>query len=215
MNICFHGIGTPQRTLEEGEAPYWIDLDTYRRVLDVVAEDERVRITFDDGNITDLQHGLPELVERNLRATFFVLADRLDTPGSLGRSDLTELTEAGMRIGTHGAAHVPWRGLSPAKRHDELVRARVAIAEALGDRVTEAALPLGRYDRALLGHLRAAGYERVHTSDRTWADERAWLQPRFSIRSHDTAESVRTTMLGMSRAARLKRTGVIALKRLR
>ena len=65
-----------------------------------------------------------------------------------------------------------------------------------GTPVTEAALPLGRYDRDLLAHLRALGYTAVHTSDRRWAREGDWLQPRFSVRDGDTADSVRRAMLG-------------------
>jgi hypothetical protein len=36
------------------------------------------------------------------------------------------------------------------------------------------------------------GYRRVYTSDRRAANPDAWIQPRFSIRSEDTAESFRT-----------------------
>ena len=72
----------------------------------------------------------------------------------------------------------------------------------IGAPVTEAALPLGRYDRRLLGHLRRLGYTAVHTSDRRWARDGAWIQPRFSVVGSDTAGSVRATMLGRQPAAR-------------
>ena len=29
LNLCFHGIGTPQRPLEPGEDAYWISECTY------------------------------------------------------------------------------------------------------------------------------------------------------------------------------------------
>lgn len=195
VNVCFHGIGVPARELEEGEAAYWIDEDTYLRVLDVLATRSDVRISFDDSNASDLEIGLPALRERGLTATFFALAGRLDHGGSLGPADLRELVAHGMTIGSHGMDHVPWRGLAPAAVRRELCDARAALADAAGVNVDEAALPLGRYDRATLGHLRRLGYSAVHTSDRRPARVGAWVQPRFSVRAGDTAETVAAQML--------------------
>lgn len=214
--MCFHGIGWPGRVLERGEAPYWISEEVFLDILDVLAADPRVRISFDDGNASDVELGLPGLLERGLKATFFVLAGRLDRPGSLSSSAVRELTEHGMRIGTHGMDHRPWRGLDAGSRRRELEEARRVLREVSGAAVTEAALPLGRYDRDLLGHLRTLGYTAVHTSDRRWAREGAWLQPRFSVRDGDTADSVRRTMLGQqSPGRRAERALVGTVKRWR
>ncbi|QSR32550.1 glycosyl transferase family 2 [Nocardioides sp. S5] len=195
INVCFHGIGTPARSLEPGEAPYWVAHDVFLEILDVLAEEPQVHISFDDGNASDVQLGLPALVERDLRATFFVLAGRLDRPGSLSDADVKSLATAGMAIGTHGMDHRPWRGLDPGGRRRELEHARRVLADVVGRPVDEAALPLGRYDRELLDRLRRLRYTAVHTSDRRWAQEGDWLQPRFSVRDGDTADSVRSGML--------------------
>jgi peptidoglycan/xylan/chitin deacetylase (PgdA/CDA1 family) len=191
INVCFHGIGTPGRELEPGEAPYWISVDTYHRVLDDLAGWPTVRISFDDGNASDVEIGLPGLLARGLVADFFVLAGRLGQPGSLDEPAVKELVAAGMTVGTHGMNHIPWRGLDPATTRAELVDARARIAAVTGTPVDAAACPLGRYDRRLLGDLRRFGYRRVYTSDRRAADPNAWLQPRFSIRAEDTPESFR------------------------
>jgi peptidoglycan/xylan/chitin deacetylase (PgdA/CDA1 family) len=216
VNVCFHGIGTPGRQLEPGEAPYWVSHEVFLAILDVLAEDPRVRISFDDGNASDLRLGLPALVERGMGATFFVLAGRLNRPGSLSTEDVQALAEAGMAVGTHGMDHRPWRGLDAGNRRRELEEARRVLAELVGKPVTEAALPLGRYDRELLGFLRELGYTAVHTSDRRWAQDGAWLQPRFSVRDGDTADSVRLDMLGrQSPGRRAERALVGAVKRWR
>ncbi len=216
VNVCFHGIGTPRRELEDGEARYWIPADRYLEILDVLTGDDRVRISFDDGNVSDIEDGLPGLVDRGLDATFFVLAGRLDQPGSLSSDDVRSLVAAGMRIGSHGMAHQPWRGLEDGERHRELVEARDRLRSVSGRPVEEAALPLGRYDRRLLGELRRLGYRAVHTSDRRWARSSAWLQPRFSVHADDTAESVRRQVLATPPwPRRLARAAVCTAKRWR
>ena len=203
INVCFHGIGTPGRELEAGEAPYWITVDTFRRVLDDLASwPAPVRVSFDDGNASDVEIGLPGLLARGLTAEFFVLAGRLGAPGSLDEPGVKELVAAGMPVGTHGMNHIPWRGLDAATTRAELVDARARIAAVTGTPVDAAACPLGRYDRSLLGDLRRLGYRRVYTSDRRAADPNAWLQPRFSIRAEDTAASFRAQATAVPPLAR-------------
>ena len=194
-NLCFHGVGTPGRDLEPGEADYWVGRDAFLGILDELAGRPSVRISFDDGNASDVEIALPALVERGMTATFFVLAGRFDGPGSLARDHVRELGDAGMRIGTHGMHHRSWRGMSPAESHVELVEARGAIAEVAGMSIDEAALPLGMYDRRVLSALRRNGYRRVFTSDRSRASESAWLSARHSVVSTDTADSVRGVLL--------------------
>ena len=77
------------------------------------------------------------------------------------------------------------------------------IADAIGHPVDEAAVPLGAYDRRLLAELRRLGYRKVHTSDRRLASDEAWLQPRFSVVSTDTAETLETELLRPSSQAKL------------
>ncbi|GAA4710823.1 polysaccharide deacetylase family protein [Nocardioides conyzicola] len=202
VNLCFHGIGVPDRTLEPGEAPYWISADLFHAVLDEVVGRDDVRLSFDDSNASDVEIGLPGLLDRGLRATFFVLAGRFGSRGSLDHDQVRLLAESGMEIGSHGMDHVPWRGLDDARRRRELVDARDRIGSVVGRAVDEAALPLGRYDRALLRELRDLGYTKVHTSDRAQARENAWLQPRFSLVGTDTVASVRTDALGRQPARR-------------
>jgi peptidoglycan/xylan/chitin deacetylase (PgdA/CDA1 family) len=216
VNVCFHGIGTPGRELEPGEASYWVGEDQFRSILDEIAGWPAIRISFDDGNDSDVRIGLPALRERGLTATFFPLAGRLGAAGSLTADDVGEIASHGMIIGTHGMAHRNWRGMDEATREVEFVTARQQLASAAGTPVTEAACPLGRYDRRVLAALRELGYQHVYTSDRRVATAGAWLQPRFSVRSEDTAESLRQLILGRpSLARRLRQSAARIRQRLR
>lgn len=216
INICFHGIGTPQRELEPGEDRYWIGADLFHAVLDEVRAWPSVRISFDDGNTSDVRIGLPALLERDLTADFFVLAARLDAAGSLDEEAVRELRRNGMGIGSHGMWHRPWRGMDRATAHQELVVARERLTAVAGAAVDTAACPLGRYDRELLGAMKKLGYRRVFTSDRRPARAGAWLQPRYSVRRDDTPESLRAEALaGPGVLSRLRLEAVGVAKRLR
>jgi peptidoglycan/xylan/chitin deacetylase (PgdA/CDA1 family) len=143
-----------------------------------VADRPDVVITFDDGNRSDLEIGVPALRARGLSATFFVVAGRLGTPGFLSGEDVRTLLAEGMAVGCHGMRHRPWRGLDDAALEEELVTAKAQIESAAGGPVTLAACPFGAYDRRSLRALRRAGYERVYTSDRGPARPEEWLQAR-------------------------------------
>lgn len=210
-HICFHGIGTCTKEREPGEARYWMAEETFFRVLDAVVDEPNVRLSFDDGNRSDVDVALPALEDRGMDATFFALAGRLDDAASLSATDLKDLRARGMRIGNHGWSHAPWRRLSDDDAQRELVDARRALEEAAEVRITEAAFPLGRYDRRLLAQLRPLNYTTVYSSDRFPARRSAWLQARYSVTSEDTAESVRAIVLrppGLHEARNLLASGV-------
>jgi len=216
INFCFHGVGAPRRELEPGEDLYWVGPDQFLRLLDELVTWPASRLSFDDGNASDVETALPALIERGLTADFFVLAARLGMPGSLDEEAVRELRRHGMGIGTHGMSHRSWRGLDAATRTLELVAARERLSEVVNAPVDAAACPLGRYDRRLLAELRRLRYNRVFTSDRRPARPGAWLQPRYSARQPDTAHSLRAEVLTQPRLARrLRRSAVGLAKRLR
>ena len=191
INVCFHGIGICAKEREEGESRYWVPRQAFWEILDEAVGRPNVRLSFDDGNRSDIDLALPALRDRGLRATFFALAGRLDDPASLSPADLKDLRAAGMGIGNHGWRHVPWRGLSDEDAWRELHEARDALAEVSEGSVDEAALPLGRYDRGLLKRLKSADYQTIYTSDRFPARPTSWFQARYSVTASDTAESLR------------------------
>jgi peptidoglycan/xylan/chitin deacetylase (PgdA/CDA1 family) len=216
VNLCFHGVGEPERELEPGEDVYWIGADLFDDVLDIAAAHGDIGLSFDDGNDSDHRIGLPALQARGLSASFFPIAQRIDIEGSMGTAQLRELVDAGMSVGTHGMRHQSWKGLSDNDLREELVTARAAISRAAGVQILQAACPLGRYDRRVLSKLHRLGYSRVFTSDRARARNGSWLQPRFSIRHDDTPDSVRR-LLGDTPALadRVKSSARITVKRLR
>lgn len=183
--INFHGIGEPDRPVPEDERPYWISEARYDSILDRIAHERarrRYLITFDDGNMSDVEIGLPGLRRRGLTATFFVLAGMFSERGFLDTASVKTLAREGMGVGTHGLHHPAWPECDDARLDAELDESRVILGDLTGIPVTEAAIPFGRYDKRVIDALRRRPFRHVYTSDRGLARSRAWLQPRTSIR---------------------------------
>lgn len=217
VNLTFHGIGTPSRPLDPGEGRTWVSVAQFETALDeVVDRRDDVRITFDDGNASDVEIALPRLAHRGLTASFFVLAGRIGEPGRLDTSDVHELIGAGMSVGSHGWAHRDWRTLTQAEAVEEFEVAPRVLSDITGRRVSEAAIPFGSYDRHVLRHLRRAGVMRVFSSDGGVARRSTWLQPRTSLHCDASATSVRAVVNGTEPAWRRgRRQAVRTVKRFR
>lgn len=196
INLTLHGVGQPPPHIaaDDEEREVWVTPATLRRVLERARLHPHVTVTLDDGNASDFAIALPLLVELGLSAEFFVCAGRLDAPGYLALAEIREMDEAGMKIGSHGMDHVPWRRLSDAQLRREIVDARNVLEDGLGHPITRAACPFGAYDRRSLETLREAGFERVYTSDGGVANPREWLQPRNTIKSGHSIEQLEELM---------------------
>lgn len=214
--LNFHGLGAPGRALEAGEAPYWVSADFFAEALalaDRLSDRVETTITFDDGNASDIEIAAPLLARAHRKATFFVLADRIGAAGSLEAVALRQLAGEGHQIGSHGAAHVDWRALDAAGQMREWREARATIAEALGQKITEAAIPFGRYNAAVIRGLKREGYDCAWSSDGgAWTPGR-FLRPRTSPRKDMTLETLEATLLGHEPSrARWRRRLAMAVK---
>jgi peptidoglycan/xylan/chitin deacetylase (PgdA/CDA1 family) len=191
LNFTFHGIGDPPIAIGDAERDVWLSEPDFDAALGAIRHlPTRSTVSFDDGNASDLRVALPALLEHCMKATFFVVADRLGEPGYLGAGDLRSLREAGMTIGLHGMRHQRWRGLSDAELDQEITGARQMLEDAAGAPLDAAACPFGAYDRRVLSRLRDAGFRAVFTSDGGWAQSTAWLQARNTLRAGDGAPAV-------------------------
>jgi peptidoglycan/xylan/chitin deacetylase (PgdA/CDA1 family) len=181
--LTVHGVGPASRPLDPGEDRTWITVEQFEQVLDAVVGRSDVQLTFDDGNASDVEIGLPRLLERGLSAEFFVLAGRLGEPGRLNAGDVRQLHEAGMRVSSHGWAHRDWRRIDPSLHSQEFHDSRQVLTELTGRTVSRVSIPFGSYDRHVLRHLRRTGITCAYTSDGGRARADSWLQPRTSLRA--------------------------------
>lgn len=217
IGLNFHGIGTPARALEPGEAPYWVSEAQFTAILDRVTqspEPGRYVITFDDGNLSDYTIALPALTARGLTARFFMLTGRLGTEGSLTAAQLRDMRAAGMEIGSHGIGHVPWTSLDDAALAEEVTHSKAVLEEVCGAVVVEAGIPFGRYDARVLRALRRAGYAIAWSSDAGMLNATAFLRARTSLRGDMTDAEIARVLTGyLAPARRLRRALGMAKRR--
>lgn len=185
--LTIHGVGSPPPQALHGE--YWLSLEYFNRLVDLVARCPNVVLTVDDGNSSDTGIILPALLHRHLKAIFFVCSGLLAHPMHLGRQQLRELVGHGMPIGSHGINHISWRHLAPAQLAAQVAGSRAHLEEACGIPVKSAACPFGAYDRHVLQALRKAGYHHVYTSDGGAAGS-GWIRARNTITGHTDLNDV-------------------------
>ena len=211
--LLFHGIGEPHPLVDWEEMPFWLSRAFLTRLLDDVLELQKsqeinVRITFDDGNASDVHLALPELLRRGLSAEFFICAGRVGKKCYLDQSMINELLAEGMRIGSHGMDHRNWRTLNSVELDVEIVDARRQLEDLTQRPVTKVAIPFGLYDRRVLRRLHRESLECIYTCDRGITQSIAKTKPRESL-SADMQEEDLISKL-MSPPVRLRTRRVIA-----
>ena len=121
-----------------------------------------VAISFDDGDLGQFDSAFPELCQRHMTATFFVVTSWVGQPGYVEWSQLRTMREAGMSIQSHSHTHPFFSTLSPTEVADELGRSKALLDEHLGQDTDTVSLPNGDFPRAgNLAWLHEAGYRLV------------------------------------------------------
>jgi peptidoglycan/xylan/chitin deacetylase (PgdA/CDA1 family) len=135
-------------------------------------------LTFDDGPHPGATAALLELLRAHgVRASFFVLTNRLDEHGSIVR----EAAAAGHRIGLHGDRHEKLVRLPSERAARRLSDARRRLEDELQAPVALYRPPHGGVSLSLLRAARRAGLEVALWSHdpRDWAGEEFLLAPRL------------------------------------
>lgn len=182
--LMYHELELPGRNpvqSEPGYVRYILPIETFRNQMQWLKNSgfrglsvsEAIRhpqqpsvcVTFDDGCETDLIAAAPVLREFGFRATFYMTAGFLGTPGYLKAGQVRELDALGFEIGCHSMTHPYLSDLSDADLGREIVDAKLQIEQMLGHTIEHFSCPGGRYDRRTLETSRRAGFRTVANSE--------------------------------------------------
>jgi peptidoglycan/xylan/chitin deacetylase (PgdA/CDA1 family) len=182
--LMYHEIELPGRPLCQsapGYVRYILPLETFRsqmawiknsgwRGLNVsealrYPAETSVCITFDDGCETDLIAAAPALREFGFKATFYLTAGFLGTPGYLSASQVRDLDAQGFQIGCHSMTHSYLSDLSEPELKREVVDAKLQIEKIVGHPIEHFSCPGGRYDQRAIQMARRAGFATVANSE--------------------------------------------------
>jgi peptidoglycan/xylan/chitin deacetylase (PgdA/CDA1 family) len=217
--VNFHGLGPIPEHVGIDESYFWcVDVGLFSALFDsIVAMQARnslpVRITFDDGNISDHAIALPLLIERGLTAEFFVWAGRIGADHYVDAGQMAEMLSAGMSIGSHGWNHVNWRRADAATLDQEIDTAKSRIEAEIGQPIDSVAIPFGSYDRRVVSRL--GGFSTIYNSDGGLTRAGARHMARNSYTRNWSAQSIANLAGSQSAAQQLKRDLFGMIKRLR
>ncbi len=117
-----------------------------------------VLLSFDDSQVSQITEGLPQLQQRQLTATFFVMTVVLGKPGWMSPRDLRRLRDAGMTVAAHTWDHHRADRYTGADWSVQLDQPRELLERLLRTPVEHFAYPYGAWSTADFPHLRHAGY---------------------------------------------------------
>lgn len=169
-----------------------------------------VAITFDDSMESFYNNAVPVLLRLNIPATVFAVADALGTrpvwgdqyylPGErvMSATQLQSLPDV-ISIGSHTLTHVSLVTLEPEVARVEITESRQRLENILQRSVTLFSFPHGHFNDVLVHQCREAGYERVFTTEPSWASADNFVVGRVSVDPWDWPIEFRLKMIGAYR----------------
>lgn len=170
------------RSIDAADRPYAVSVAAFEEQLDILdrrgltvadpaalpgglERDDRIVLTFDDGHASHHRHALPRLLERGLRAAFFVTSDFIQNrPGFCSWSEVRELSEQGMVVGSHGRTHRFLDDLTAEEARAELRDSKATIEDHVGRAVEQVSFPGGRFRPSDVEAGFDLGYRVFHSS---------------------------------------------------
>jgi len=117
-----------------------------------------VAITFDDGWRDQHEYAFPLLKKYGFTAAFFVPVGWIGHPNVMPWSELHEMADAGMAIGTHGVKHLHFDQIGEPLLKKEIVDSKAEMEDTLGHPVLFIAYPGGHWTPQAVAVVRSAGY---------------------------------------------------------
>ena len=108
------------------------------------ANKKDIIITFDDGYEDNYTNAFPILKKYGMKATIFLITDKIDTGGMLTRQQIKEMADSGLiEFGSHTKTHNNLTKLTPKEIENEFNQSKSTIFDITGQRVYSISYPMG------------------------------------------------------------------------
>ena len=121
-------------------------------------------LTFDDGYQDAYDTAFPLLRRYGMTGTFYIITDKIGTPGYLTWDEVSEMRAAGMIFGSHTLSHPDLKTLPSGTLKREIIASKKLLEQKLGGNVTDFCYPSGKYDDAVVAEVRRDGYKTAVTT---------------------------------------------------
>ena len=115
-----------------------------QEIFDVSNSQKPIIITFDDGYEDNFTNAYPILQKYNLKASIFVITNRINTDGMLNRDEIKEMSDSNLiNIYPHTNTHQDLTNLSDSQIENEFTESKEKIYEITGKDVNVISYPSG------------------------------------------------------------------------
>ena len=121
-----------------------------------------IMITFDDGYTSFINHAMPALLERGMKAVVYIPTDFIGKANNwdvhigrfkykhMDRHQISSINTAGMEIGSHGCSHRFLNILPLTTLENELKKSKMLLEKMINKNVLSISYPFGRANQRVL-----------------------------------------------------------------
>ncbi len=120
-------------------------------------------LTFDDGYYSDYDTVFPILKDRDLKGTFFLTAEKVNSIGYIGVEQIKEMANGGMEIGSHGLTHNYLVSMTKGEAIQEIGASKKKLERQLNREISSFAPVGGHFRKWMLKYAQKAGYNAFAT----------------------------------------------------
>jgi peptidoglycan/xylan/chitin deacetylase (PgdA/CDA1 family) len=121
-------------------------------------------ITFDDGWKNQYLYAFPILKKYNFKAAFFIVVNQIGGDLFMNWSQLKELLNSGMEIGSHTMSHPNLKKLNSSQLIYEIEKSKTILEKNLNYRIEVFAYPYGIFDSRIIEAVGKANYRMARTT---------------------------------------------------
>jgi len=121
--------------------------------------EKSIILTFDDGYDDFYYYALPELQRRNLKGVLYIVTDFIGKPGYLNKSQILEIKNYGIEIGSHTLSHRNLLNLNKEEADKEIRDSKKYIEDLIGEKVVSFCYPAGKFSPEIEIMVEDVGYD--------------------------------------------------------